>query len=97
MSFNRYEYLKAKGFDVLGLQELHKGAWENWEGRDFFASESPPDGDSYSGAAIMLSYKAQRRVLASGKAGSRIVWVRLSGKFHNYFFSIGCFHGSYPI
>ena len=81
MTFNRYEYLKAKGLDVLGLQELHTGQWGNWEGRDFFASESPPNGDSFSGVAIMLSNKAQKRVLSSGKVGSRIVWVRLSGKF----------------
>ena len=84
LSHERYQYLQGQGFDVLALLELH-GSPVKWEGRKLIVSERPEEGDPASGVAIMLSPRMQKDVLASGKVGSRIVWVRIKGKFHNYF------------
>ena len=84
LSHERYQYLQGQGFDVLALLELH-GSPVKWEGRKLIVSERPEEGDPASGVAIMLSPRMQKDVLAFGKVGSRIVWVRIKGKFHNYF------------
>ena len=43
-----------------------------------------PEGDSASGVALLLSDKAAKKVVARGEdCGSRLVWVRLQGRFHD--------------
>ena len=84
LSFNKYAYLKRQQFDVIALLELH-GVPTQWEGSGLIISDPPEANDPASGVAIMLSPRYQRRVLAYGKAGSRIAWVRIKGLFYNYF------------
>jgi hypothetical protein len=85
LSNERLQYvLEDVQADVTALTELHG----NQVGRvceRVIVSDAPGPGDSAAGAAIVLSSRASRRVLASGAESSRVVWCRLEGMYFNQF------------
>ena len=82
MSEERYDYIRSMGYDVVGLSELH-GQHTKWESSTFICGGAVLDSDPAAGVAIMLSQRASDAVLAFGAVGSRLVWVRLAGLYHN--------------
>jgi exonuclease III len=68
---------------VLALQELRRDL-TGWRSQRLLVGGAPPENDSASGVALVLSDRAAQRVECRGEnEGSRIVWVRLRGCIHD--------------
>ena len=95
MTFERYNYCKHMGYDVLAVTELWR-CQEKFTNRtnEFTTSATVKDKngnlvnkqDPAAGVGILLSHRAQQKVLGTGNNGSeRICWVRLKGPVCNLF------------
>ena len=92
LTFERYNYCKSLGYDVLSLTELwdKKGKFQDAV-KEFIVSEAiqhkkgPNKGktrfpqDKAAGVGILLSIRMQNKVMTFGSAGARVCWVRLRG------------------
>ena len=94
MTVERFTYCKNLGYDILAVTEL-------WRNQDKFTSRSDEfivsanardnhgnlinGNDAAAGAGIILSQRAQSKVMAKGNNNSeRICWVRLKGPVCNH-------------
>ena len=68
--------------DVLCVTETHK--WKDSDKSTIY-SDLPPETDSWSGVALILSNRVIKYVISSGSIGSRITYCRLRGNICNYF------------
>ena len=94
----RFSYCKNLGYDVLAITELWRsqGKYQN-KSTAFIASEpilmqnGPRKGqprfpeDRASGVGILLSKRAQDKLLSFGSQGERVCYVRLQGPTCNLF------------
>ena len=98
ITFERFNFCKALGYDVLALTEL----WHNQNkfqtaSKQFIISEQktiqkgPNKGkprfpnDKAAGVAIMLSNRMRTKIMSFGSEGNRVCWVRLRGPSCNLF------------
>ena len=91
-SKERHDYSKSLNIDILGLGELHnKHDCKEFESKRWIRSEVAEKdkqgncNDPAAGVAILLSPRMAERVMAQGRVGARIVWVRLKGPICNLF------------
>jgi exonuclease III len=69
--------------DILGVQEVRRDITGR-RSRRLIAGGAPPDNDSSSGVALILSERASAQVELRGEnEGSRIVWARFRGTPHD--------------
>ena len=98
LTFERFQYCKNLGYDVLAITEL-------WRNQSRFQTKStrfiistpkiqtkgPDKGkirfpkDKAAGVGILLSPRAQQKLLSFGSEGERVCWVRLKGPVCNLF------------
>ena len=94
MTNERFAYCNQLGYDVLAVTEL-------WRSQDKFTKRSNEftvskiirdkhgnyknTNDPAAGVGILLSQRAQARVMAAGSDNERICWVRLRGPVSNIF------------
>ena len=98
LTFERYNYCRDLGYDVLALTELwHKQTKFQSKNASFIIAEPKilqkdpkkdqvrfPN-DKAAGVAIMLSKTSQGKVRGFGSEGERVCWVRLKGPTTNIF------------
>ena len=86
LSNERLQYvMQDVGADVTVLTELHGQQVGKDSSRVIVSSASSAECDSAAGAAIVLSPRMAKRVMASGAQSSRVVWCRLEGLYCNLF------------
>ena len=84
LSYTTRELCRELQYDILVLTETHKkGTFSS--SRNYIASDPPPDTDSFSGVAIMLSDRVAKCVSHSGCCGSRIAYAVIKAKPCNLF------------
>ena len=98
LTFERYNYCRTLGYDVLALTELwHNQSKFQTKDKSFIISEPKlvkkgkrkgqvrfPE-DRAAGVAIMLSKRATEKVKDFGSEGERVCYVRLKGPVTNIF------------
>lgn len=87
----KFEAVMQDGYDMLALTELHGRPQEAWEfevkyPNRVFCSLPSVASDPRAGAAVLLSERMSKRVMAWKAEGTRMVWVRLSGEDYNLIF-----------
>ena len=99
LTFQRFQYAKELGYDVLVLPELWRNASKFTDGTLTWThskAQLDKDGnrkfplDRAAGVGILLSDRARAKCLAHGSPCERITWVRLKGPVTNLFI-IGCY------
>ena len=95
MTRERFEYCKSLGYDVLAITELWRSQ-NKFTSRSYEFTVSATNKDKHgnlinpkdkaAGVGILLSHRAQGKVLGAGNNGSeRACWVRLEGPTCNLF------------
>ena len=94
MTYERFNYCKSLAYDVLAVTELWR-VQENFQdnSKAFVVGEAKlgEDGekrfekDRAAGVGILLSKRAQKKVLSFGSTGERVCYVRLEGPVCNLF------------
>ena len=94
LTFERYNYCRSLGHDILALTELwrnqHRNVFQS-RNKQFITSEQIlikegpragqprfPD-DKAAGVAITLSARMAKKVMSFGSQGERVCWVHLRG------------------
>ena len=98
LTFERFHYCKNLGYDILAITELWRNQHKYQTKSTRFTTSSPklqtrgPDkgkprfpNDKAAGVGILLSTRAQRKLMSFGSEGERICWVRLKGPVCNLF------------
>ena len=91
ISHIKVEAILQDGYDLMALTELGGRPKEAWEidvkyPNRVFCSEPSDLSDPAAGAAVVLSKRMSRHVMAFEAVGTRIVWVRLQGMHYNLLF-----------
>ena len=95
LSFERFNYCKNLGYDILALTELWHNASKYADGSVRWTYSQPAmnkitgnplfPNDPAAGVGIMLSERVARKHMAHGSPCNRITWVRLKGVTSNLF------------
>ena len=95
LSFERFQYCKRLGYDVLALTEIWKKAPKFADGTVRWTYSAPVinantgkniyPNDPAAGVGILLSDRATEKYMAHGSPCERITWVRLKGAVANLF------------
>ena len=94
-SYERHDYCRRLGYDILGLTELHNvQAQKRFSGKTWVHSapaeidENGKNADPAAGVAIMLSSRMANKMISSGHVGTRIAWARIAGPVCNIFYVV---------
>ena len=99
LTFQRFQYAKELGIDVLVLPELWRNTNKFTDGTLSWTHSMPTmdkegnlkfPNDKAAGVGILLSDRARAKCLAHGSPSERITWVRIKGPVTNLFI-IGCY------
>ena len=98
LTYERFQYCTKLGYDVLAITELWRNQQKFQSKNTRFTASSPilitrgpnkgkmrfPD-DRAAGVGILLSPRAQRKLMSFGSEGERVCWTRLKGPVCNLF------------
>ena len=95
LTFERFNYCKNLGHDILAITELWRNSHKFTDGTVSFTHSAPkisvntglpsfPD-DVAAGVGILLSERAQKQYIRHGSPCERLTWVRLKGPVTNLF------------
>ena len=98
LTFERLQYCKKLGFDILALTELWRNQTKYLSKSVRFTTSSPKlntkgpnkgemrfPKDKAAGVGILLSVRAQNKLMDFGSEGERVCYVRLKGPVCNLF------------
>ena len=98
LTFERYKYCESLGYDVLAITELWRTQQKYQTKNTKYTTSTPkiiqkgprkgqkrfPD-DKAAGVGILLSARAQKKLMGFDSEGERVCWVRLKGPTCNIF------------
>ena len=98
LTFERFKYCESLGYDVLAITELWRNQSKFQTKSNKYTVSSPKiiqkgplkgqvrfPKDKAAGVGILLSNRAQKKLLCFGSEGERVCWVRLKGPTCNVF------------
>ena len=98
LTFERHKYCESLGYDVLAITELWRKQGKYQTSNTKYTTSTPKliqkgprkgqmrfSDDKAAGVAIMLSSRAQKKLMGFGSEGERVCWVRLKGPICNMF------------
>ena len=98
LTFERFKYCEGLGYDVLAITELWRKQSKYQSTSTKYTTSAPKiiqkgprkgqmrfPKDKAAGVGILLSARAQKKLLGFGSEGERVCWVRLKGPACNIF------------
>ena len=98
LTYERYKYCESLGYDVLAITELWRNQQKYQTKSTKYTASAPKTiakgprkgqvrfpKDKAAGVGILLSSRAQKKLMGFGSEGERVCWVRLKGPTCNIF------------